>query len=202
MISVIVSVIISAHSFSSDNGLFSASVVYGKSAGLRAESFILYDINQQIIYTKTELDVHTFFISNLGTVFALNERSLYFYDQAGDEMLLHEFAHANGFGFSSDNHLFYSSCKEGVFVYSIEGELVYEFNPGRLFASKNNGQTAAIVSNDTLYIYIDGNMRFTECLSTHYVWDVWFSDKQEHILINSPSGIEIYDYKTGNWIRQ
>ncbi len=182
---------------SSDNGLYHASITYGGGTEFFVETFALSNQNGEIMYTKENPDAHTFYISDSGVVFALNEKRLYLYDQNGDEVLLKNLNYPNGFGFSPDNFLFFVSDKDGVFAYTDDGELIYRFNPGRLFSSTIKGKMVAVISTDTLFVYENGVQKFTRKLSTPYTRSLSFSDDEKSIMVEIPSGIEIFDSQTG-----
>ena len=63
----------------SDNRMFHGVVQYSGGADLFTKTFVLYDQYGDIIYEKSDIPLHTFFISNTGSVFALNEYHLYLY---------------------------------------------------------------------------------------------------------------------------
>jgi len=184
------------HTISSDNELFHGVTIYGKGMELAAESFTLYNQNYEIVYTRENPDANTFFISNTGVVFALNEKRLYRYNQNGEELLLKNLNYPNGFGFSTDNFLFFASDKDGIFAYSNEGDLIYKLNPGRLFASTAKGRLVAIISTDTLFIYEDGIHKFMKRLSTPYARNVSFSNDEKSIIVKEPTKIEMFDSQT------
>lgn len=186
----------------SDNRLYHASVRYQGGSELRTEAFTLFDQYHEVIYTKNDLDVNTFFISNTGYVFALNEHYLYLYHPDGSEMLLRELAYPNGFGFSRDNSLFFASDKQGVFTYSSDGELRYAFEPGRLYASADNGTLVAIISTDTLLIYENGVLKDIEPLPSPYTRDIRFLDDENSIVVDMPGNSEIYDVQSSTWVRR
>ena len=187
-----------AHAASSSaNGLYHASITYGGGEGFFVESFTLHNQNGETMYTKENPDACTFYISNSGVVFALNEKYLHFYDKNGGEMLLKNLNYPNGFGFSPDNYLFFVSDKDGILAYSHDGKLIYHFNPGRLFASTKKGRTVAVVSTDTLFVYENGVQKLTEKIPTPYTRSLSFSGDEKSIIIEIPSGIEIFDSQTG-----
>ncbi|KPJ74360.1 hypothetical protein AMJ52_00775 [candidate division TA06 bacterium DG_78] len=182
---------------SSDNGLFHAIVEYGGGAELSVESFTLYGDSNELLYTKSKPVTHTFYIGNTGVVYALNEKQLYFYNHNGEETLLKDLNCANAFGFSPDHELFFASDRDGLFAYSSGGELIYTFTPGRLFASTDKGKIIAIISTDTLFVYEDGKQKFIKQLSTPYIRNLSFSDDQKSIIVELPSGTEVFDSETG-----
>jgi hypothetical protein len=164
---------------------------------LSVESFTLYNQNDEVVYTKEKPRTHTFCISDAGTVFALNEKQLYLYNQNGLEIFLKNLNYPNGFKFSPDNVLFFASDKDGIFVYSNEGALVYALNPGRLFSSTVKGKTIAIISTDTIFVYEHGVQKFVKKLATPYVRTLSFSEDETSIIIKEPAGVEVIDVQTG-----
>ena len=182
---------------SSDNGLYRASITHGGGVEFFVESFALQNQNGKTMYTKENPDAHTFYISDSGAVFALDEKYLYLYDKNGGEVFLKNLNYPNGFGFSPDNYLFFASDKEGIFAYSNEGELIFHFNPGRLFSSTVRGTMVAIISTDTLFVYENGVQKSAKKLSTPYARSLSFSDDEQSIIIEIPLGIEIFDSRTG-----
>jgi hypothetical protein len=200
---LIVNLIISLSiNIQSDNGLFRGSVQYWGGAELTTQSFTLYDRYDAIMYTKEDISVYTFFINNTGGVFALNEHRLYFYQRDGSEMLLRELVYPNGFGFSPDNSFFFASDREGIFVYSHEGVLVRTYRPGRLFTSTGNGESVAVISADTLFLYHSGRLIDTELLSAAYARDVYFSADAESLVVEFRDDIGVYDTRTRAWVKQ
>ena len=117
---------------SSDNDVFSAQIDYTGGTNCFARHFTMYK-HDLISYTKEELQAHTFYISDTGTVFALSDRQLYFYDQQGNVKTLKDLIYPNGFGFSTDKHHFFASDRNALNIYSRTGELVYELKPCRFF---------------------------------------------------------------------
>lgn len=182
---------------SSESGLYHASVTYGGGVEFFVKSFALSNQNGEIMYIKENPDAHAFYISDSGVVFALSKNRLYLYGQYGDEILLKELNCPNGFGFSPDNFLFFASDKDGIFAYSNKGDPIYKFNQGRLFASTIEGKMVAIISTDTLFVYENGAQKFTRKLSTPYTRSLSLSDDKKSIIIEIPSGIEIFDFQTG-----
>lgn len=182
---------------SSDNGLFHAIVEYGGGTELFVETFTLYGHTNELIYTKYKPVTHTFYIGNTGVVYALNEKQLYFYNHNGEETLLKDLNCANAFGFSPDHELFFASDRDGIFAYSSDGELMYTFTPGRLFTSTDKGKMVATISTDTLFMYEDGEQKFIKQLSTPYIRNLSFSDDEKSIIVELPSGTEVFDSETG-----
>jgi hypothetical protein len=186
----------------SDNKMFHGVVRYSGDADLFTETFVLYDQYGDIIYEKDDIPLHTFFISNTGSVFALNEYHLYLYQQDGSEMMLRELVYPNGFGFSPDGSLFFASDREGIFAYSHDGMLSSVYCPGRLFASTDHGSWVAVISADTLFVYEYGNLRDTVFLPSPYARDVSFPTDEEHIQVRFPTGYDIYDIRNREWVRR
>lgn len=184
---------------SSENGLYHASITYGGGVEFYVESFALLNQDGEIMYTKENPDAHAFYISDSGVVFALSKNRLYLYSQYGDEILLKELNCPNGFGFSPDNFLFFASDKDGILAYSNKGDPIYKLNQGRLFASTIEGKMVAIISTDTLFVYENGvqKFKFIRKLSTPYTRSLSLSEDEKSIIIEIPSGIEIFDFQTG-----
>ncbi len=189
-------------SINSDNGLFRASVQYGGGAELVTETFELYDHGGDIIYAKRDIPLNTFFISNTGSVFALNEHRLCFFRRDGKETALRDLVCPNGFGFSPDRSLFFASDREGIFAYALDGALVHTYGPGRLFATAEHGEHVAAVSADTLLVYDNGRLADKEPLRSPYVWEVRFSDDAKRIFVHFKDAIDVYDMKTRTWTGQ
>jgi hypothetical protein len=186
---------IAAMTAASSNGEFTALVDYGRDAEFVVQSFTLYDKAHEVIYHKQMLGVHTFFITDAGSVFALNEDELHFYHQGGEEVHLQDLEYPNGFGFSVDNSLFFASDKRGIFAYSSGGELIHRFQPGRLYADADGGKSVAIISTDTLFLYDGGMLKCVKILSTPYARRVRFSDDSRSVIIEVPKGVEIIDVR-------
>ncbi len=192
-------VILISYAVSSDNGAYSASVTYTRSTTLTVESFTLYN-RGEALYTKHGGALTTFFISNSGTVFAMNECELDFFDARGDVIMLKRLVFPNGFGFSPDNVLFFASDSKEVCAFAETGELVYTFSPGRLFSSTERGEIVAIVSTDSLFVYTHGELAFTQRLATAYVRRVSFSPDRKTIIVTEPTHNEVFDVQTGRRI--
>ena len=201
MTTIIGVIFVFTHMVSSANGSFNASVIYGGSTELSVKSFTLCNQNHEIIYTKENIDLNTFYISNSGTVFALNEQKLFFYYSNGEEKLLKDLNYPNGADFEPDHSLFFVSDKDGIFTYSDNGKIKYTFNPGRLFSSLQKGSIVAIISNDTLSIYYDGVRKFERKLLTPYARSIVFSTDAKSIIIEEPSLIEVFDSPAGQELK-
>ena len=197
IISILYLIFSISHDVVSNNGLYQGTIAYGQAMDLNVESFALDNQNRELLYTKRNPDATTFFINNNGIVFALNEKRLHFYELNGAVHLLKELEFPNGFGFSSDNLLFFASDRNSISVYNNEGEIIYELDPGRLFTSTKAGKTIAVISQNNLFIYEYGSRKFTRQLSTPYARKISFSDDGESIIIDEPSGVEIFDCQTG-----
>jgi len=187
---------------SSNNGRYHASVRYQGGTELITESLTLYDRYNNVVYTKNNIAVNTFFISDDGNVFALDEHRLYFYRLDGSEMILKELSYPNGFGFSPDITVFYASDREGLFAYSDEGNLVCTYSPGRLFASTANGESVVVISADTLFVYENGGLTDTEFLTSPYARDVYFSGDAKSVVIQIQGSTKIYDTRNRAWVKQ
>ncbi|MEO0205487.1 MAG: hypothetical protein ABIL22_02295, partial [candidate division WOR-3 bacterium] len=159
-------------------------------------SFKLYDQEGNMLYHIINPDAFTFFISNSGQVFATNEQMLYLYELNGNIIPLKKLIYPNGFDFSPDNTLFFASDRDGIFAYSMTGTIVYEFTPGRLFASTEQAKKMGIVSTDTLFYYEEGKLRFHKLLISPFVRKIYFSQDKDIIHIELPDTtqlIKIYD---------
>ena len=135
-------------------------------------------------------EAHTFYINDIGTVFALSDRQLFFYDQQGNVKTLQDLVYPNGFGFSMDNHHFFASDRNALNVYSRAGELVYELKACRLFICFQSGRFIATVSNDTLFFYEDGIEVATRRLSTPYIRRLDISEDRRYVIVEMPNAIE------------
>ncbi|UCD06120.1 MAG: hypothetical protein JSV98_02510 [candidate division WOR-3 bacterium] len=182
--------------------MFHGVVRYSGGADLFTETFVLYDQYGDIVYEKSDIPLQTFFISNTGSVFALNEYHLYLYQQDGSETMLRELVYPNGFGFSPDGALFFASDREGIFAYSHDGMLSSAYRPGRLFASTERGSWVAVISADTLFVYEYGSLGDTEFLPSPYARDVSFSTDGDNIQVRFPAGYDVYDTRNRTWVRR
>lgn len=177
----------------SDNGMYTAVISFENGHNLTDATFSLQDKEGIVLYTKDNLASQTFFVSNSGTVFSVDDNTLYHYNKEGDERILKTLEHANGFSFSPDNLLFFASDKEGIFVYSATGSLIHTLDPGRLFDCAENGRQIAVVSNDTLSLYHDGILQQVILLPTPYIHALKFYDDGSSIEIESLSGTLFFD---------
>ena len=186
-----------AQTVNSSQGLFFGIINFDRTSELAAETFTLYNRNHEIIYKKIAPQANTFFITDFGTVFALNEKNLFFYKQNGDEIFLKELNCPNGFCFSSDQALFFASDRDGIFAYANDGKLMYQLRGGRLFASNENGRQIATISNDTLFFHEDGVIKFSRILATPYARNLEFSGDKKSLIIKEPNGTETLDLVNG-----
>lgn len=138
------------------------------------------------VYAMENIAAHTFYISNSGTVFALSDHQVFFYDQQGNVETLQDLIFPNGCGFSENNQNFFVSDRNNLCVYSSSGDLVYELRPCRLFVDFQNGQFIATVSSDTLILYKDGKEAGQRVLSTPYIRSLDISEDQNHLIIETP----------------
>ncbi|MGB9720811.1 MAG: hypothetical protein ACPL28_04945 [bacterium] len=183
-------------SISSANGAYTGDVVYAGGTELVTASFKLYDQKGNMLYHIINPDAFTFFISNSGQVFATNEQMLYLYELNGNIISLKKLVYPNGFDFSPDNTLFFASDRDGIFAYSMTGTMVYQFRPGRLFASTEQAKRVGIVSTDTLFYYEEGKLIFQNILISPFVRKLYFSKDNELIQIELPDttqSIKIFD---------
>ena len=188
----------SSVTITSSNNEFSAEVVYHGATELAVQAFTLYGRTHEIIYRKEMLRVNTFFIHDSGGVFALNESELYFFRKDGEEFFLRDLTYPNGFGFAEDGSLFFASDKNGIFAYSMGGEPIYQFCPGRLFTGVENGRRVAIISTDTLFLYEDGVLKQVESLSTPYARRVRFTDGAGSVIIECAADTVVIGVQTGS----
>lgn len=191
---ILLCLIASSMTISSSNNEFAAVITYGGATELAVQSFTLYDHAGEVMYRKDMVRFHTFFISDLGYVFALNEKELCLFRQDGGELLLQDLTFPNGFGFADNGSIFFASDKRGIFAYSNAGEVVHEFCPGRLFAGVDRGNKVAIISTDTLFLYDRGVLKGTRLLSTPYARRVRFSNDKRFLVIDVPGGTESLDF--------
>jgi hypothetical protein len=170
-------------------------------SGAVVESFSFYNQYGEVLYTIREPRIHGLFLSDTGTVFAVTDNHLFFIETSGQLMPLKRLQCPNGFHFSQDHSAFFASDKDGVYAYSLDGELKHTFDPGRIVAGINQAQVAAIVSTDTLYTYIEGNLLHRVILSTHYTRAITITSDL-HVVIYTPAGIERYDVYTGTKVEE
>ena len=179
------------HTFTSDNGQYHLQAEFYGGTVFEVRTFTMRR-GDDLLYRIDDPGVQTFFVSDHGTVFGLSEHHAAYYDRSGrcDSLLV--FARMNTCGFSEYHDLFYLSVQEGVFVYTLDGHLLYDLMPGRLFASTRHGENIAIVSDDTLRLYRDGVLVRTEILGTAYVHRVSFTGSTA-VRVETHGGIELFD---------
>jgi hypothetical protein len=190
MITNVLNLIIFTLTISSANGAYVGEVVYTGGTELVSASFKLYDQNGNMLYHIINPEAITFFVCNSGGVFATNEQNLYYYKTNGEIINLRKLNYPNGFGFSPDNSIFFASDRDGLYAYSSSGNLVYQFRHGRLFTSTNFAKKVAIVSNDTIFYYEDGELKFQKIISSPFVRKVEFSQDENSLKIDIPAGTE------------
>lgn len=181
----------------SANGMYIGDITYTGGTNLITTSFKLFNHQGNFMYQIIHPDAITFFISNSGEVFATNEQSVYLYNPDGTVMHLRNLHYPNGFGFSPDNRLFFTSDRDGIIAYSMQGKTIYQFPPGRIYASTANGKGMAIVSTDTLFYYQKGELKFQKVLSTPFIHKIYFSDDEKTIRLELPdstTSIKISDF--------
>lgn len=164
-----------------------------------AEAFSLRD-REKVLYHVDDPGLQTFFVSNHGTVFALSERHAVFYSKAGECDTLTHISYLNNSGFSEQHDLFYLSLREGMYVYTLDGNLLFTLMPGRLLASTQHGEHVAVVSADTLMLYNEGVHVHTKILETAYVQHVSFTEWS--VCVEEHDGIEVFDMATGERIEE
>lgn len=174
---------------SSDNDVFSAQIDYTGGTNCFVQRITMYQHKMSLYFIEGP-EAHTFYINDIGTVFALSDRQLFFYDQHGNVETLQDMVYPNGFGFSMDNHHFFASDRNALNVYSRTGELVYELKPCRLFIGFQSGRFIATVSNDTLFFYEDGIEVATRRLSTPYIRGMDISEDRRCVIVEMPNAIE------------
>mgnify|MGYP005837341487 CR=1 FL=1 len=191
MVINILSFIMFALTIKSANGLYIGDVTYTGGTNLLTASFKLYNQEGHLFYQIIHPDAITFFISNSGEVFATNEKQLYFYTQTGSVAQLRNLQYPNGFGFSPDNTLFFASDRNGIYAYSMQGKIVYQLPPGRLFTSTTQGKRIAIISTDTLFYYQCGEFKFQKILSNPFVRKIYFSSDEKTLHLELPDSTEL-----------
>lgn len=174
MITNLFNLVILSLTISSSNGDYVGEVTYSGNTELMTSSFKLYNKKGDMLYHIINPDAITFFISNSGSVFATNEHNLYLYKPNGEIITLKKLNYPNGFAFSPDNTIFFASDRDGLYGYSMSGEVVYQFNPGRLFACTDQAKRVAVVSNDTVFYYEKGNFKFFSILLNPFVRKIQF----------------------------
>jgi len=201
MVTVLVFFISTVCTFVSENGQYHVSVTFHGGTVFEAEQFSLRDMNNVVIYHVDDPGVQTFFVSNQGTVFALSEQHIVFYDLAGTCDTLAQFVFLNNSGFSERHDLFFLSLQDGMHVYTLDGRLLYTLLPGRLFSSIRHGANSAVVSADTLRLYNEGMLVHTKILKTAYVRQVSIAESGS-VRVDEHDGIEVFDMTTGEKVEQ
>ncbi len=190
MITNVLTLIIFTLTIKSPNGAYVGNVVYMGNTEIATASFKLYDHNGNMLYHIINPEAISFFISNSGEVFATNEQNLYLYKTDGQILHLKKLNYPNGFGFSPDHTIFFASDRDGIYAYSLSGRLIYQFKPGRLFVSTNFAEKVAIVSNDTLTYYENGELKFLKIIPSPFVRGLEFFDSEKIIKLELPDRIE------------
>ncbi len=178
-------------SFVSPNNQYCLSAEMSGGTDFEAEEFTLEDGNTEL-YRVYDPGVHTFFVSDRGTVFALGERYAVFYDLNGECDTLITVVYVNNSGFSEHHDLFYLSMRDGIYVYTLDGALLYTLAPGRLLTSTESGKHIAAISDDTLRLYTEGVLIHTVILETAYVHGVSFTEDGT-VCVAEAGGMEIFD---------
>ncbi len=186
MITGVIGLILCAVNISSENGAYVADVNYAGGIELVTTSFKLYDQKGNMLYHVINPEAITFFVSNSGEVFATNEHKLFLYNKNGEVSFIKRLNYPNGFGFTPDNTLFFASDQDGIYAYSMSGALIFQFNPGRLFASTAQARKFAVVSSDTLFYYEKGRLNFQSLLASPFVRKIEFSENEKAIILQFP----------------
>lgn len=186
-----------AQSVFSPQGKYQGIIDYASAIDLTTVSFTLTDAAGDTLYTKVDPEPITFYVTDAATVFAANEKKLFFYRQNGRDTLLKDLNFPNGFGFSPDHSLFFASDRDEITIYCLGGKLQLRLKPARLFASTSQGSKIATVSNDTLVIYHEGKEKYVVQLATPYIHELSFSRDGQKIILKEPDGKEIIDADTG-----
>jgi hypothetical protein len=189
------------HTVSSGNDQYCLDISFRGGTVFEAEQFSLRDGKNMLVYTIYGPGVHTFYVSDHGTVFAMSEHHVVFYDRSGEPRTLVRFDYLNNGGFSEHGDLFYVSVQEGVYVYTLDGRSLFELMPGRLFASTKRGENIAVVSSDTLRLYSEGVLVQTIKLETAYVHRVSFTESGT-VRVEGTGGMEVFDMMTGGKVEQ
>jgi DNA-binding beta-propeller fold protein YncE len=194
---LLLTTLLSAQSVFSTNNKYQGIIEYANTINLTTVSFTLVNASGETLYTKSNPEAITFFVTNAGTVFATTEKRLFFYDSSGKDTLLKDLNYPNGFGFSPDNARFFASDKNDLVAYCPCGRLKLRLKPARLFASTARAKIVVAVSNDTLIIYRDGKEKHTLTLATPYIHNVAFSDDGRYVILKEPSGRERFEVYSG-----
>lgn len=198
----LLSLILTGVTVESPDGAFFAEVEYYPGTDLMAKHFTLYAKAGDWIYSISDHQAHTFYISNCGNVYAMNEHNLWFFDVYGVEQWHHSLDGVNTSGFSSGGTVFYVSDKSGIYVYDDCGNVLYKLLPGRLFKAANNGDVIAVTAIDTLYYYEHGSVKHRVHLVDPYVWGLAFSNDGAYILVEYKDRVEEIECITGAWRKQ
>ncbi len=197
MMGTLLNLLIFTLTIESGNKEFIGEVSYTGGTELLSRSFTLYDKEGNKLYSILNPGAVNFFISNFGVVFAASERQLFLYELNGDIKELLPLDYPNGFGYSPDNTLFFVSDRNGVYAFALSGKLVYQFNPGRLFASTEMAQRFCVVSNDTISFYEEGRLRFIRIIESPFVRSIKFSPDGKFVHLEMPSFSVLYNFETG-----
>jgi hypothetical protein len=200
MVYMIFFLVSTTRTFASENNQYHVCATFHGGVVFEAEEFSLRD-GEQVLYQVDDPGIHTFFVSNHGTVFALSECHAVFYNQGGECDTLTTISFLNNSGFSEHRDLFYLSLLEGMYVYSLDGDLLYTLMPGRLFASTQHGENIAVAAADTLMLYTEGVLVHTKILETAYVQRLSFTETGA-VRVEEHDGIEMFDMATGERIEQ
>jgi sugar lactone lactonase YvrE len=195
--SILTIVLFSTQSVFSPHGQYQGIIEYASAIDLTTVSFTLTNAAGDTLYTKTDPEPITFYVTDDATVFATNETKLFFYRQNGRDTLLKNLNFPNGFGFSPDHSLFFASDRNEITAYCSGGKLQLRLKPARLFASSDRGSKIATVSNDTLVIYHEGKEKHVVKLATPFIHELKISPDGQTIYLKEPVGKEIFDVDTG-----
>lgn len=197
MESILTMVLLSTQSVFSPRGQYQGIIEYASVIDLTTVSFTLTNAAGDTLYTKTDPEPITFYVTDDATVFATNETKLFFYRQNGKDTLLKDLNFPNGFGFSPDHSLFFASDRDEITAYCSGGKLQLRLKPARLFASTNRGMKIATVSGDTLIIYHEGKEKYVVKLATPFIHELSFSPDGKTICLKEPAGKETLDADSG-----
>jgi len=189
--------LLSTQSVFSPNGKYQGIIEYAMVIDLTTVSFTLIDAAGDTLYTKSNPEPITFYVTDDATVFATSESKLFFYRQNGSDTLLKNLKYPNGFGFSPDHSLFFASDRDEITGYCTGGKLLLRLKPARLFASSAQGLKIATVSGDTLLIYQEGKEKHIIKLATPFIHELSFSPDGQTVLLKEPDGKEIFDANSG-----
>ncbi len=181
--------------FVSSNDQYCLSAEMSGGTAFKAVEFTLMDGSTEL-YRVYDPGVHTFFVSDRGTVFALGERYAVFYDRTGRCDTLISIVHVNNSGFSEHHDLFYVSMRDGMYVYTLDGAFLYTLLPGRLLAGTESGKHIAAISDDTLRLYTEGVLIHTVILETAYVRGLNLGEDGT-VCVEEAGGMEVFDMMSG-----